>query len=140
MHEVFKTASEAQDACQFVRMHGYDLIVVMCGVGLALPMFDIVSMQDCVLMAAAFCLLSFAFDVMTAERQLRLGFGHNAATFAKNRPAFVYQSLEQPKIANAQAFDEERIRGLLRRTAAKGCKTAADNLDVLRHNRGEGRQ
>ena len=41
------------------------------------------------------------------------------------------------EIANPKAYDEERVKDLLRRAAAKGCKTAADNLAVLRHNRGE---
>ena len=41
------------------------------------------------------------------------------------------------EIANPKAYDEERVKDLLRRAAAKGCKTAADNLSALRYNRGE---
>ena len=44
------------------------------------------------------------------------------------------------EIANPKAYDEERVKDLLRRAAAKGCKTAADNLDILRYNRGEKRK
>ncbi len=41
------------------------------------------------------------------------------------------------EIANPRAYDEERVWNLLFRAAMKGCKTAADNLSVLRYNRGE---
>ncbi len=44
------------------------------------------------------------------------------------------------EIANPKRYDEGRVKDLLRRAAAKGCQTAADNLDILLYNRGEGGQ
>ena len=59
---------------------------------------------------------------------------------AKQRPMNNFAALLYCEIANPKAYDEERVKDLLRRAAAKGCKTAADNLDILRYNRGEKRK